>query len=328
MATRRMMSRRVVESARFLRLPAASRALYFQLLADTDDDGVVEAWAVMQLTGASAGDLDALTAAGFVRVLNEELVCYLPDFLEHNQIRPDRKTDSIYRSLLESVVPDVRLIEPKKPGTSPRKKAAPQSTVNCPSDVRALSAICPPSIGECRTGQVRSGQPSAGEEAPAAQSAPNHTDSEPLPSPARKNEIRSGSVVPETTSELPEERRSRKAEPAASERRCYGQYRNVLLTDSEYSAIQKEYPEQASSVITKLDEYMETTGKRYSSHIATLRKWAREDCAAKPATRGGAGPPGTGAPQEDPLTRVDLFALKQLRARLAEADRCGESAPP
>ena len=326
MATRRMMSRRVVESARFLRLPAASRALYFQLLADTDDDGVVEAWAVMQLTGASAGDLDALTAAGFVRVLNEELVCYLPDFLEHNQIRPDRKTDSIYRSLLESVVPDVRLVEAK----TRRDLAGPRRTAkkSGPSVDGPWTVHGPPSIGECSRGQDRSGQPSAGEEAPAAQSAPNHTDSEPLPSPARKSGIRSASVVPETTSELPEERRSRKAELAASERRCYGQYRNVLLTDSEYSAIQKEYPEQASSVITKLDEYMETTGKRYSSHIATLRKWAREDCAAKPATRGGAGPPGVGAPQEDPLTRVDLFALKQLRARLAEADRCGESAPP
>lgn len=45
MAERRMFSRSVVESARFLKMPVSSQNLYFHLVMNADDDGIVEAYA-------------------------------------------------------------------------------------------------------------------------------------------------------------------------------------------------------------------------------------------------------------------------------------------
>lgn len=113
MASRRMISRRVVNSAKFQKMPISSQALYFYLCLEADDDGVVEAYQVMRQTGCGEDDLRVLVAKGFVRVLNEDLVTFILDWREHNQLRADRKIDSIYKDLLISVIPDVKLLEAK-----------------------------------------------------------------------------------------------------------------------------------------------------------------------------------------------------------------------
>ena len=114
MATRRMFSIRLVNSARFLRMPISSQALYFHLGLHADDDGVVEAYPVIKTIGCTEDDLRVLVAKGFVQVLNEDLVSYITDWNEHNTIRPDRKIDSIYKDLLIQVNPEVKLVE-KRP---------------------------------------------------------------------------------------------------------------------------------------------------------------------------------------------------------------------
>ena len=48
-AERRMISKKVVESARFIKMPASSQNLYFHLVLNADDDRVVEAFTVMNL---------------------------------------------------------------------------------------------------------------------------------------------------------------------------------------------------------------------------------------------------------------------------------------
>ena len=52
MAERRMFAKSVTQSARFLTLPAAARLLYYDLGMAADDDGVVEAFMVLRMTGA------------------------------------------------------------------------------------------------------------------------------------------------------------------------------------------------------------------------------------------------------------------------------------
>ena len=113
MAYRRMFSKRIVESTRFLRMPATSQNLYFHLGMNADDDGVVEAYPVMCVTGACDDDLKVLASKKFVTVLNQDLVTYINDWKEHNQVRADRKKDSIYKMLLLEVVPDAEIVEPK-----------------------------------------------------------------------------------------------------------------------------------------------------------------------------------------------------------------------
>ena len=100
MAERRMFAKSVIGSARFLRMPATSRLLYYDLGMEADDDGCVEAFGVMRKTGANEDDLRVLASKGFVRVLNEDLVSYILDWNTNNQIRKDRYHKGIYKHLI------------------------------------------------------------------------------------------------------------------------------------------------------------------------------------------------------------------------------------
>lgn len=62
-----------------------------------------------------------------------------------------------------------------------------------------------------------------------------------------------------------------------SDRELYGRYRNVSLTLSEYEAIKNEYPVYADKYVERLSEYMETSGKHYNNHYATIRSWLSKD---------------------------------------------------
>ena len=66
--------------------------------------------------------------------------------------------------------------------------------------------------------------------------------------------------------------------------RAYGRYQNVFLTDEELADLQASFPTVWGQYIEKLSEYMASTGKRYQSHAATIRRWADEDAkkAAQP----------------------------------------------
>ena len=103
MAERRMFAKSVIGSARFLRMPPSSRLLYYDLGMAADDDGVVEAFSVMRMTGAVEDDLRVLVSKGFLTVLNEDLVAYIVDWSKNNQIRKDRYQPSIYQNLLEQI---------------------------------------------------------------------------------------------------------------------------------------------------------------------------------------------------------------------------------
>lgn len=113
MAERRMFSKKVVRSSRFLKMPVSSRELYWQLGIEADDDGIVEAFTVMRTVGATEDDLKVLVSKRFVQVLNEDLVTYILDWNENNKLRADRKVDSIYKDLLIQLNPEVKLLEPK-----------------------------------------------------------------------------------------------------------------------------------------------------------------------------------------------------------------------
>ena len=100
MAERRMFAKSVIGSARFLRMPPSSRLLYYDLGMQADDDGVVEAFAVMRTTGATEDDLRILASKEFIKVLNEDLVTYITDWSRNNYIQKDRYHQSVYQDLL------------------------------------------------------------------------------------------------------------------------------------------------------------------------------------------------------------------------------------
>ena len=64
----------------------------------------------------------------------------------------------------------------------------------------------------------------------------------------------------------------------------YGEYNNVLLTDEELEKLKSEYPDYEER-IERLSSYVASTGKKYKSHYATIRNWARKDSEVKPLNR-------------------------------------------
>lgn len=156
MAQRRMFSKRIVESARFLKMPPSTQALYFHLGLHADDDGVVEGYNVMMQTGATEDDLKILIAKGFVTVLNDDLVTYINDWRENNRIRADRKVDSIYKDLLLKMLPDIEIQHAKARADTGKKTGNEQLE---DVDVHWTSSGQPlDRIGQSRSGQSRSGK--------------------------------------------------------------------------------------------------------------------------------------------------------------------------
>lgn len=140
MAERRMFSKKIIGSAKFLKMPTSSRELYFQLGLYADDEGIVEAFSVMKLTGSTEDDLRVLIAKDFIRILNEDLVAIITDWKENNLIRPDRFHPSNYHDLLI------------------------QMTTNCQPDDNQLPTNCQPNddkrFPEVRLGKEREGKDS------------------------------------------------------------------------------------------------------------------------------------------------------------------------
>lgn len=65
-------------------------------------------------------------------------------------------------------------------------------------------------------------------------------------------------------------------------RHKYGEYKNVLLSDEDLEKLKAEFPADWEARIEKLSAYMESTGKKYKNHLATIRNWARKEEPSKP----------------------------------------------
>ena len=69
-----------------------------------------------------------------------------------------------------------------------------------------------------------------------------------------------------------------------TERHTYGEYGNVLLSDDEYRKLQVEFPADYGERIERLSGYIASTGKKYNSHLATIRNWAKKDAEQQNST--------------------------------------------
>lgn len=95
MANRRMFSKTITNSSRFLMMSLTAQALYFHLGMNADDDGFCEHFAVMRMVEAKPDDLKVLQAKGLVKVFDERVLVVL-DWKENNYLRIDRYTPSKY----------------------------------------------------------------------------------------------------------------------------------------------------------------------------------------------------------------------------------------
>ena len=64
------------------------------------------------------------------------------------------------------------------------------------------------------------------------------------------------------------------------EKHAHGFFANVLLTDDEMQKLSVEVPNY-EDYIERLSHYIESSGKKYKSHYATILSWHRKDDAKK-----------------------------------------------
>lgn len=97
MANRRMFSLSVVDTDKFLSMPASARLLYYELGMRADDDGfLLNARKNARAIGAKAGDLQRLVDEGFL-IAFDTGVYAVRHWLTNNQIRRDRYRETVCR---------------------------------------------------------------------------------------------------------------------------------------------------------------------------------------------------------------------------------------
>jgi len=155
MAERRMISKNIVGSAKFIKLSLSAQALYFHLAVHADDDGIVEAFNVMRVIGANEGDFQALIDKQFIIMLNDDFVTYLPHWLDHNLIRDDRKINSIYQDLLLDKLPNVKVLIPRERADKKQKFRRIGTSSGRPVDEHRTAQV---SIGEVSVVEISKGK--------------------------------------------------------------------------------------------------------------------------------------------------------------------------
>lgn len=136
MSVRRLFSKNITTSARFIKMPEGAQNLYWHLCQHADDDGIVEGFTVMKMLGTNDDNVAVLQAKNFVKILSpDDCITFITDWHEHNKIRADRKVDSIYQGLLLQILPEIKpkLVVPKirvDTGALPRQVAGRQVDSN------------------------------------------------------------------------------------------------------------------------------------------------------------------------------------------------------
>lgn len=96
MANRRMFSKDVIDSDRFLDMPPTAQNLYFHLGIQADDDGFVSSpKKIKRVCGAKDEDLKILEESHFI-ILFKSGVVVIADWKLNNYIQSDRYTPTIY----------------------------------------------------------------------------------------------------------------------------------------------------------------------------------------------------------------------------------------
>ena len=65
----------------------------------------------------------------------------------------------------------------------------------------------------------------------------------------------------------------------------FGEYQNVFLTEMEYKRLKADFF-GLDSLIEQLSAYIQSTGKKYADHAATLRIWAKRQKTERKSTPG------------------------------------------
>lgn len=57
----------------------------------------------------------------------------------------------------------------------------------------------------------------------------------------------------------------------------YGEYKNVFFTNEQFEQLKMFFPKDYAERIQKLDDYIQSSGKKYKDCLATIKNWARKE---------------------------------------------------
>ena len=62
----------------------------------------------------------------------------------------------------------------------------------------------------------------------------------------------------------------------------FGRYKNIFLSESEYTELKEEYPDRLERFIEEMSEYIAASGNDYVCHAAALRRWLNREKKENP----------------------------------------------
>jgi hypothetical protein len=96
MANRRMFSKTITSSSKFISLPLDVQGLYFQISMSADDDGYCDCLSILRMTLSDINLVYHLATSGFLLVYQNYIV-KIVHWDTNNQLRKDRYTPSVYK---------------------------------------------------------------------------------------------------------------------------------------------------------------------------------------------------------------------------------------
>ena len=231
---------------------------------------------------------------------------YLIDVEKVPYVEAVREINRIQGGVVHSSQP-VSLPQPRAEPEAPRDFKLPQLDEDIPYTAQMIATITRQQIGTVERAlqiflklglvevldsgtfymsniELLIGQSSTEAERKRAARLQNKALSAPRTNGGHLSDIRPPEIEIELEKEIEIKREIEKVRPETGHpSHTYGRYQNVFLTDEELADLQASFPAVWEQYIEKLSEYMASTGKRYQSHAATIRRWAGED-AKKTAT--------------------------------------------
>ena len=127
MAERRMLTKTVINSDKFIDMPLTSQALYVHLLMNGDDDGFISnPRRIQRAIGASDDDMRILMAKKYILAF-ETGVMVISHWRLHNYIQKDRYKPTVYqeeRSRLLDARDNSYILDTETPGNERSAEAA------------------------------------------------------------------------------------------------------------------------------------------------------------------------------------------------------------
>lgn len=102
-----MLDKNFLNEAQFMKLPANAKVLYVYAVVNADSDGFVVLYPLISQVKATEDEVKILEAKGFIVILDENWITFLPHWLQNQAMSFNRFSVSRYRNLLLTVRPDL-----------------------------------------------------------------------------------------------------------------------------------------------------------------------------------------------------------------------------